>query len=95
MDADPKSEISMVNIAQQAKNRSMAIKGQADELSLRDLESERLKGTISVNELKETLQDSMKLKLAISKFGLSFTKNNISFICLLVKRINGKRISIL
>lgn len=95
MDADPKSEISMVNIAQQAKNRSMAIKGQADELSLRDLESERLKGTISVNELKETLEDSMKLKLAISKFGLSFTKNNISFISLLVKRINGKRISIL
>ncbi|CAG9529626.1 unnamed protein product [Cercopithifilaria johnstoni] len=71
-DADAKSETSMVNMALQAKNRSMDIKGQADELSLSDLENERLTATKMTNELKETLQDSMKRKLAISEQYQSF-----------------------
>lgn len=70
-DADQKSEISMVNMALQTKNRSMAIKEQADELSLKDLENERLTATKIMNKLKETLQDSMKRKLIISKFEIS------------------------
>uniref|UniRef100_A0A0R3RFI4 Laminin subunit alpha-2 n=1 Tax=Elaeophora elaphi TaxID=1147741 RepID=A0A0R3RFI4_9BILA len=72
IDADPKSEISMVNMALQAKNRSMAIKRQADELSLRDLENERVTATDRVIELKKTLQDSLKRKLAISEQYQSF-----------------------
>ncbi|KAM3721816.1 Laminin subunit [Dirofilaria immitis] len=72
IDADLKSEISMVNMALQAKNRSIAIEGQADELSLKDLEIKRLATTVSTKELTETLQDSVKQKLAISEQYQSF-----------------------
>uniref|UniRef100_A0A1I7VMW8 Laminin alpha 1 chain n=1 Tax=Loa loa TaxID=7209 RepID=A0A1I7VMW8_LOALO len=71
-DADPKSEISMVNMALQTKNRSMVIKGQADELSLKDLENEHLATNIVASEMKETLQNSVKRKLAISEQYQSF-----------------------
>ncbi|VDO43357.1 unnamed protein product [Brugia timori] len=72
IDADPKSDISMVNMALQAKNRSMDIKEEADELGLKDLEKERLTANMDLNELKETLQNSMKRKIGISEQYQSF-----------------------
>ncbi|VDK84796.1 unnamed protein product [Litomosoides sigmodontis] len=72
IDADSNSEVSMVNMALQAKNRSIVIKEEADELSLRDLKNERLMVSGAVNELKKTLQDSLKQKLAISEQYQSF-----------------------
>lgn len=82
IDADPNSEVSMVNMALQAKNSSIAIKEQADELSLRDLHDERLMVARAVNELKKTLQDSLKQKLAISKFEVLFIKCNTNLLLL-------------
>ncbi|KAK6105271.1 Laminin EGF-like (Domains III and V) family protein [Brugia pahangi] len=72
IDADPKSDISMVNMALQAKNRSVDIKEEADELGLKDLEKERLTANMALNELKETLQNSMKRKIGISEQYQSF-----------------------
>ncbi|OZC06693.1 hypothetical protein X798_06324 [Onchocerca flexuosa] len=72
IDADPNSEISMVNMALQAKNRSIAIEGQADELSLKDLENKRLTTIEAINDLKETVKDAMKQKLTISEQYQSF-----------------------
>ncbi|EJW75442.1 hypothetical protein WUBG_13649, partial [Wuchereria bancrofti] len=72
IDADAKSDISMVNMALQAKNRSMNIKEEADELGLKDLEKERLTANMTLNELKETLQNSIKRKIVISEQYQSF-----------------------
>lgn len=82
IDADPKSKISMVNMALQAMNGSNAIREEAELLSLSDLGNECSTISMTVNDFKETLEDSMKRKLAISKcyhywhisFFLSFLK---------------------
>uniref|UniRef100_A0A915Q449 Uncharacterized protein n=1 Tax=Setaria digitata TaxID=48799 RepID=A0A915Q449_9BILA len=71
-DADSKSETSMVNMALQAKNHSIAIKLQADQLSVRDLENERLTTVVTASQLNETLQSEMKRKLMISEQYQSF-----------------------
>ncbi|VDN06764.1 unnamed protein product [Thelazia callipaeda] len=67
VDADPKSETSMVNEAILAKNGSISIEHESNELSLKELQKQHSDAKMAITRLNETLQNALKRKLAISE----------------------------